>query len=276
MPSIHTVGDALLQLIQEVFLFIPKLVGALLWLLVGYIVARVVATLLTKGLRLVHIDRVADRAGAARMLQAAGTRMDAAALLAAVAFWWIFLILGVDNAVNALGMTQVINFVNQILGYIPNIFAAMLILLVGALIANVVADVVRGAATGAGMATAGLLSNVARWGILLFAALSALTQLNIAQNMIFILFAGIVAMLALAGGLAFGLGGVDSARSLLASQSMGGMLQPGQSVRIGQQQGTVVRHDLNTTVLDTEGGQISIPNATLMKEQVTLVGNGRQ
>jgi small-conductance mechanosensitive channel len=164
-------------------------------------------------------------------------------------------------------------FINAILGYIPNIFAAILILIVGAWIANLVAGIVRGAASEAGLTTGGLLSNIARWGILLFAALSALAQLNVAQNMIFILFAGLVAMLAIAGGLAFGLGGVESARSLLASQTMSSMLQPGQQVQIGQQSGKVVRHDMNATVLDTGNGLVSIPNGTLAREQVTVLNS---
>ena len=176
----------------------------------------------------------------------------------------------------ALGLPTITAYLNAVLGYLPNVFAAILILIVGALLATVVADIVRGGASGAGLATAGLLASVARAGILLFAAMMALAELNVAQNMIFILFAGIVAMLAIAGGLAFGLGGVDSARSLLAGQTRGALLQPGQRVRIGAQDGTVqdgtvLRHDLNSTVLDTASGQVSLPNSALATAQVTLL-----
>ena len=269
---LQNAGDALLQLLNEVLLFLPRLVIFAVILIVGYIIARIVRTLLTKGLRAVHFDDIADRAGVTRALELAGTRLDAAAVLAAVVFWWIFLVF-IELAVNALGLTQISDFINAVLGYLPNVFVAILILIIGSLLANVVAGVVRGAAGEAGLTTAGLLADVARWAILVFAFLAALTQLNVAQNMVFILFAAFVGMIALAGGLALGLGGVDSARSLLSGWTLGRMLQPGQRVLIGQQQGTVVRHDLNTTVVDTGTGQVSIPNSDLTHERITMLGS---
>jgi small-conductance mechanosensitive channel len=72
--------------------------------------------------------------------------------------------------------------------------------------------------------------------------------------------------------LAFGPGGVDAARGLISGMAMGSMLQPGQRVRIGQGAGTVVRHDMNTTIVDTDHGQISIPNSTLSSEHIEMLG----
>lgn len=272
IAQIQDIGTAFMNLLSEVILFIPRLLTFALILLVGYIVARVVRTLLTKGLRALHFDNIADRAGVTRALELAGTRMDAAAVLGAVAFWWIFLVFA-EIAVNSLGLTEISAFVNSVLAYLPNIFVAILILIIGSLLANVIAGIVRGAAGEAGLSTASLLATVARWAILIFAFLAALTQLNVAQNMIFILVAGIVGMLAIAGGLALGLGGADTARGLIAGWAMGRMLQPGQRVQIGQQSGTVIRHDMNATVVDTGTGQISIPNASLTHEHIVVLSN---
>jgi len=152
----------------------------------------------------------------------------------------------------------------------------VLVVVIGALLARVIADVIRGAAAEAGLSTASLLADVARWAIIIFAVLAALTQLNVAPNMIFIFFAALMAMFALAGGLAFGLGGVDAARGLISGLSMGRMLQPGQRVRIGNEMGTVIRHDMNTTVVDTDHGQISIPNNALASEHITMLGSDGQ
>lgn len=272
VAQIQDIGTAFMNLWSDVILFIPRLVTFLVILLIGYIVARVVQALLTKGLRALHFDNIADRAGVTRALELAGTRLDAAAVLGIIAFWWIFLVFA-EIALNALGLTEITAFVNAVLAYLPNIFIAILILVLGALLANVVAGIVRGAAGEAGLATASLMAGVARWAILIFAFLAALTQLNVAQSMIFILAAGIVGMLAIAGGLALGLGGADTARGLIAGWAMGRMLQPGQRVQIGQQSGTVIRHDMNTTVVDTGAGQISIPNASLIHEQIVVLSN---
>jgi hypothetical protein len=266
-----SVTNTFLNLLNTVLTFLPRIVNAAVLLIAGYIIARIVCAALTKGLRALRFDRIADRAGITRVLHMAGTRLDAARILAEVVFWWILLVF-IEMACNALELVQITGYINAILGYLPNVFAAVLIVVIGALIANIVADVVRGAAAEAGLSTAPMLASAVQWAILFFAVLSALTQLNVAQNMIFILFAALVGMLALAGGLAFGLGGVDAARGLLSGISSGRMLQPGQRVRIGQHTGTVVRHDLNTTVVDTEMGQIAIPNAELAHERITMLG----
>jgi len=107
-------------------------------------------------LRAIHFDQITDRAGVGRALQAAGTKLDAAAVLAAVAFWWISLYF-IENAFTVLGFAQATLFINQVLGYLPNIFAAIIIVIVGGLIANVAAGIVRGAASEAHLSTGDLL-----------------------------------------------------------------------------------------------------------------------
>ena len=271
LAPVQNVGQALLSLFNEFLLFLPRILNFAIILIVGYIIARLVRAALIRLLRFAHFDRIADRAGVTRGLELAGTRLDAEAVLADVAFWWIFLVF-IEMAVNALGLVDISAFINAVLGYIPNVFVAILILIVGSLLANVLAGAIRGATAEAGLSTSGLLANVARWAVLVFAFLAALTQLRVAENMIFILFAAMVGMLALAGGLALGLGGVNTARGLLSGWTMGRMLQPGQRVEIHGQTGTVVRHDLSTTVMDTPSGRISIPNAMLSEEEVHILG----
>jgi len=268
--QINNIGDAFNSLFAQIVYYFPKILAALFLLVIGYIVARVLRTLLTKGLRAIKFDQITDRAGVGRALKAAGTNLDAAAVLAALVFWYIFLIF-IQMALNALGLVEITAFITAVLAYLPNVFVAIIILIVGALLANIMARVATGAASEAGLGMASLIGNVARYAILGFAVLTALTQLHVGENMVQILFAGLIAMLAIAGGLAFGLGGVDSARGLLAGQSAGSLLQPGQKVRIGDQAGTVVRHDINSTVLKTDNGQISIPNSALGHEHVTVL-----
>src|SRR5579871_4606518 len=172
--TVHSVTDTLLQLLNEVLLFVPRVLSAALILLIGYLIARLVKTVLARGLRAVKFDQIVARAGIDRALQRAGTKLDAAGVLATVVFWWIFLSF-IEMAVNTLGLTTITAFVNAVLGYLPNVFVAIVILIGGALLATVAAGVARGAADEAGLSSAGLLAAVARWAILLFAALAALT-----------------------------------------------------------------------------------------------------
>ena len=136
-----------MQLVNEVFLFLPKLVGALIWLLIGYIVARILKAALTKGLRAVKFDQLAQRAGVEQAIEAMGPKLDAAGLLAGIVYWYVFLYF-VVLAVSALGITTITTFVNGILLYLPNVFVAVLIVMVGAFAATLGADLVKGAARG--------------------------------------------------------------------------------------------------------------------------------
>src|SRR2546421_4066307 len=156
MTTINSIGNTLLALLNEVLLYVPKVISAAIILIIGYIIARIVRGLLTKGLRAVHFDQVADRAGVSRMIQSAGVRMDAARLLATIVFWWIFLMF-IVNALDALALPTITGYLNLVLGYLPRLFVAFLIVVVGALIANVVAGGIPGGPAGTGATTAGML-----------------------------------------------------------------------------------------------------------------------
>ena len=197
-----------------VFAFIPKLIGFLVILLVGWIVASVVSKAVTFLLRKIGFDRLSERIGLSRLEQRMGLRMDAAGVLGKVVYWFIFLIFLVP-AVDALGLTTVSNILNQIIAYIPNVFVAIVVLFLGTLAATFVADIVRGATASTNMGNPNIYAAIARWAIMGFVAIIALEQLQIAPALLNELFGAIVAAAALAFGLAFGLGGRETAQRLL-------------------------------------------------------------
>jgi mechanosensitive ion channel-like protein len=197
-----------------VFTFIPKLIGFLVILLVGWIVASVVSKAVTFLLRKIGFDRLSERIGLSRLEQRMGLRMDAAGVLGKVVYWFIFLIFLVP-AVDSLGLTAFSNILNQIIAYIPNVFVAIVVLFLGTLAAAFVADIVRGATASTNMGNPNMYAAIARWAIMGFVAIIALEQLQIAPALLNELFGAIVAAAALAFGLAFGLGGRETAQRLL-------------------------------------------------------------
>ena len=197
-----------------VFAFIPKLIGFLVILLVGWIVASLLEKGLTLLLRRVGFDRLSDRIGFTRFEQRMNVRMDPANLLGKVLFWFVFLIFLVP-AFNALELTAISTLIGQIVGYIPNVFVAIIVLFLGMALASLAAELVRGASASTRMANPNFLANVARYAILGFSVLIALEQLQIAPALITTLFTAVVGSIALACGLAFGLGGRDSAKRIL-------------------------------------------------------------
>jgi len=206
--------SALANALNLVFVFVPLLLGFLLILLVGYIIAKVVSKAVTFLLRKIGFDNLANRIGLSRLEQNMGIRLDPAGVLGTIVFWFIFLVFLVP-ATNALGLTAVSGILNTMIAYIPNVFVAILVLFLGTLAATFVADIVRGATASANIGNPNLFANIARYAIIGFAALIALEQLQIAPALLNILFTAIVGAAALAFGLAFGLGGQDTARKWL-------------------------------------------------------------
>src|SRR5947209_18952967 len=183
-----------------VFTFIPKLIGFLVILLVGWIVASVVSKAMTFLLRKIGFDRLSERIGLSRLEQRMGIRMDAAGVLGKVVYWFIFLIFLVP-AVDSLGLTAFSNILNQIITYIPNVFVAIVVLFLGTLAATFVADIVRGATASTNIGSPRMFAAIARWSIIGFASLIALEQLQIAPALIAELFGAVVLALAIAFGL---------------------------------------------------------------------------
>jgi mechanosensitive ion channel-like protein len=207
--------NALSNAVNLILTFIPRLLGFLVILIVGLIIAALVAKAVTFLLRKVGFDRMSDRIGLTRFEQRMGVKMDTAGILGKIVYWFIVLIFLVPAA-DALGVPAVSNILNELVGYIPNVFVAILVLFLGALAGTVVADLVRGTVASANIGNPNILASIARWAIIGFAALIALEQLNIAPSLINELFGATVAAVAIAFGLAFGLGGQDAARRWLA------------------------------------------------------------
>jgi Conserved TM helix len=194
-----------------VFSFIPKLLGFIIILLVGWLIASALSKAVTFLLRKVGFDRLSDRIGLTSLNQRMGLQMDAASILGRIVYWFIFLIFLIP-AVDALGLTSVSNVLNAIIGYLPNVFVAIVVLFVGSLIATFVADIVRSATASTNIGNPKLFAAIARYAILGFVAIVALEELQIAPSIINLLFGAIVFGAALAFGLAFGLGGRDAAQ----------------------------------------------------------------
>ena len=218
VPMVTSWGDAIMGALavalSDIMSFIPKLIGALVILLVGWLISRAVEAIVVRGLRLIRFNEVADRAEIDQFLAKAGVRMDPASVVGKLAYWFLMLSFFVA-AFGALGLTQVNAVLQQIIAFIPNVVVAVVVLLISALVANFVANLVRGASGSARVGDPNLLATVARSAVLVFATLMALDQLQIAPTIINTLWMAMVGMVAAAGALAFGLGGRDVARQIL-------------------------------------------------------------
>src|ERR687884_1685787 len=193
----------------EVFLsYIPQLIGAIIILIVGYILAKILQAVVSRVLKAVGFDGWMEKGGIKQFLDRAQTRETPATVLGKLVFWFVFII-AIVMATDALGIRQVSAVLSQLIAYIPSVIAAILILVLAALLANFLASIVRGA-TGSD-----LLSTIARYAIIVYAAFAAITELGIAVQLTAPTFLIILGAVALAAAIAFGWGGRDVAKDII-------------------------------------------------------------
>ena len=193
---------------------IPKILGFLVILIIGWIVASLVAKAVSALLHAVNFNQLAQRSGFSGFVQKMGTRMDAADFMANIAKWFVRLIVLVV-AFDALGLPAVSEVLQQLLLWLPNLVVALVVLVIAGLAANALSGLVRGATAEAGLGNPDFLANLARVAVWVFGVVVAVNQLGIATTLVNTLFMGFVGALALALGLSFGLGGRDTAAEIV-------------------------------------------------------------
>ncbi len=220
MEAVSSWGEALLDALANLWLrfvdFLPAFLGALIVFFVGWLVAVLIGKGVERLVRLLKIDRLIEKEGIKQAFKKSGLELKVAVFIGELVKWFL-LVAVLIAAADILGLQQVSVFLNRVLFFIPNLVVAIVILVVAVLVANLVYRATLAGVKGAGFTTARFVAAVAKWAILIFAILAALTQLGIAVSLIQTIFIGVVAMLALAGGLAFGLGGKDAAARFLES-----------------------------------------------------------
>lgn len=204
----QSVIQSLQQGLATFFSYIPQLIGALVILIIGYIVAKVLQAIATRILRGIGFEGWMERGGIKQFFDRAQTRQTPTSVLGKLVFWFVFII-AIVMAADALGIRQVSAVLAQLIAYIPSIIAAILILILAALLANFLAGIIRGA-TGSD-----ILSSIARYAVLIYAAFAALTELGIAVQLTAPTFLIVLGAVALAAAIAFGLGSREVAKDIV-------------------------------------------------------------
>ena len=194
----------------------PFIMGALAVFLFGWILAEIASRAIMKMSRRVKLDWLSEKIGLKHFLERARAKMSPSELIAkSVKGYLIFLFF--IEATKVAKLTEIAEFLTTVISYVPEVIIAVFIMLVGIRIGNTMQAVISTSLSFAKSTTADALGMVAKYTVVAFAVLAALSQLNIADILIQTLFIGFVAMLTIAGGLAFGLGGKDVVREILES-----------------------------------------------------------
>lgn len=207
-----TITTTLNGSLQAIVAFAPKLVLGLIFLLIGIIIAAFLKQVLKELFRFFKLESYLAKYGVPEAREGA----DWSSIVAEIVRWFVIIAFLVPTA-DVWGLGRFAQVLDNLLSYLPNVFVAVLLLLVGFVVARLVHDLVLASVHGLSKDSAKSVALVSRYAVLVFVFLVVLNQLGIASDLIRILFSGIIAMLALAGGLAFGLGGKDAAKDAIDS-----------------------------------------------------------
>jgi len=204
---------------------IPRILGFIVIVAIGWFISSILARGVGGLLRAIRFDELMQRSGIGDFLNKMGTGNDPAGIIAGLVKWIVRVVV-LLVAFDVLGLPAVSDVMRQLLLWLPNLVVAIFVLFIGGIAARALGNIVRGATAEAGFASPETLANVTKTTVWAFAIVVAINQLGIATNLITTLFTGFVAALAIALGLAFGLGGRD-----LASRTLENWYDQAQEVR---------------------------------------------
>jgi hypothetical protein len=196
------------QMLTRIMAYLPILLGALVILIVGWLVARAIKRIVDWLLKLIRFDALADKAGISEILKKGNLEISAGEVISSLVYWLIVIMVLV-MAVDALGLPKSSDVLASLFAYVPKVIAALLVLVVAMFLASFVSGIVRTAAGNANLPKPEMFAGVSRWAIIIFAVTISLEQLGIASLLVTTTFNIILGGVCLALAIAFGLGGKD-------------------------------------------------------------------
>ncbi len=212
------IQDAFESIGTDIMRLIPTVTVALLVIIAGWVIGAFFKKLIIKMFRVLKINNALSSAGVDTFTEKMGFEFKAGFFVGSIVKWFIIAVAFVA-ALDMLGLTQVAELVKDVLAYLPNVIVAVIILLVASIVANIASVAIMTAMRTAKFAKPELFGKIAYFAIIIFATLASLNQLGIASELVQMLFAGLVFASSLALGLAFGLGGKETASRYLDSIS---------------------------------------------------------
>lgn len=220
--SLPSVIDNLIRNIQHSFEslweglldILPNILEGIIIIIVGWIVAKVLSKVIGKIVEVIRLNEVLSTAGVKNFFQKSGIKVNINSIFEEIVKWFILIVFFM-SAAEAFGLPQVNQFLNSVLLYIPNVIIAALIVIVGVLIANFLADIAHGTTKATKAGSPQVIASVVRYAVIIFTVFTALAQLDIGKVFLDSFFNNLGLALAAAFGLAFGLGGKELASDFL-------------------------------------------------------------
>lgn len=259
---------ALVAGLSRIVAAIPAFLGAIIILLIGWGVGKLVQAVVIRVLHALHFETLTEHAGINGALRRAEIKADASTILGVIAYWFIFLI-AINAAVSVLGIPVLTAMMAAIVLYLPRIFAALIVVIIGAWVASLLGRLTNATAAGAGIAYSDILGSVVQGAVIFFTFAMALDMIGLSFPFLTTAFAIIVGAIGLAAAIAFGLGGREYATDMLAGRELRALYRAGDRVTTDDFDGTVQQINPTFTLVRTSSGDLAVQNSELMHKHVT-------
>jgi hypothetical protein len=253
------------QLLDSIISAAPKVAVAIVLIFVGWIVAKVIETVLRQILTRLRFDSLLERAGIDKTLQSIGIRQQLNLLIPRLVYFLVLLLLARTGS-DALGLAAISSAIGAFFSYVPNIVAALLLLILGTTVAQFAGDMVKDSALNSGIEFGPALGRIVSSLIIFVVLIMAISQLRIDTEMVRLVTAVLLAGAALAFGISFGLGTRDVVRNLVAGFYARKVLEVGKNLEIAGQQGTLVAITPTHVILEKDDHSVSIANTAFLDQ----------
>lgn len=257
------------ELFNQFSSFFPKLVGALVILLIGWIVARLVRKVLSRVLAKLGVDRFAEMLNDIDIVQRSGMQIQISAVLAKVVYYVMMLVF-VIAATDAMGVQAITQLVTDMFNYLPALFSAAVVFLLGLFVADMIRGAIQTVCQSLGIASAKMIASAVFYFLFITVAVSALTQAKINTDFISANLTVIIGAVALAFAFGYGLASRELMANYLAGHYNKNKVRVGDDVRIIGVRGKVVTIDATSMILQTPERAIIIPLSKLTSEKVEV------
>ena len=271
--SFQIVIDALTKIFTDIINFIPNLINGLIILIVGYAIARAVGWVLTTVLYRLRFDPLVERTGITGALRGLGVRVPLSRILGQTIFFLLLLSFLITST-RLMGLEAVAVLLQQLLTFLPNIIAALVIFLVGGIAAQFAGSVVGATAIASGITYGARVGRGVQYLISLFVGVLALGQLGVDTAILVTAITIMIAAFGLALGLSLGLGARSIVTHILAGYYLRQRLPIGQPIALDTLEGEVSAVGSVNTVVTTPEGTAVVPNTTLLETVVRAPRRG--
>jgi hypothetical protein len=256
--------DAFAALGNSIAAAVPGIAVGILLIVLGVIVAKVIEVTLRTMLVRIHLDSLMTRAGVIKVLERIGLRQQPSLLFPRIAYLLVLVLLA-KTASDAFGLIAISSAIGAFFSYLPNIMAALLLLILGTTIGQLAGRMATRAAESSGLDFAPTLGKLVSAVIIFLVAMMAISQLKIDTGMVRIVTSFVLGAAALGFGLAFGLGTCDVVRNIVTGFYTRRFLTIGRSLTIAGQSGTLTAITPTHAILNEDGDEISVANTEFLK-----------